>query len=66
MAPEVIEMSPATPAADVWSVGATIIELLTGSPPYFDLTAMAALFRIVQDSCPPLPQVSFEVILGLF
>jgi len=56
MAPEVIEMSPATPAADVWSVGATIIELLTGSPPYFHLTAMAALFRIVQDACPPLPR----------
>ena len=56
MAPEVIEMSPPTPAADVWSVGATIIELLTGKPPYFDLTAMAALFRIVQDACPPLPQ----------
>ena len=48
MAPEVIEMSPPTPAADIWSVGATIIELLTGKPPYFELQAMAALFRIVQ------------------
>eukprot|EP00960_Hanusia_phi_P050147 760031-Hanusia_phi.AAC.2 len=56
MAPEVIEMSPASPASDIWSVGATIIELLTGSPPYFDLAAMPALFRIVQDPCPPLPK----------
>ena len=56
MAPEVIEMCPATPAADIWSVGATIIELLTGSPPYFELAAMPALFRIVQDACPPLPK----------
>ena len=49
MAPEVIEMCPPTVASDVWSVGATIIELLTGSPPYFHLECMAAMFRIVQD-----------------
>ncbi len=38
------------------SVGCTIIELLTQKPPYFDLTPMAALFRIVQDDHPPLPK----------
>ena len=38
------------------SVGCTIIELLTGKPPYFDLAPMAALFRIVQDDYPPLPE----------
>ena len=56
MAPEVIEMSPATPAADIWSVGATILELLTAAPPYFNLAPMVALFHIVQDACPPLPK----------
>jgi hypothetical protein len=38
------------------SVGCTVIELLTGKPPYFDLAPMAALFRIVQDDYPPLPE----------
>ena len=38
------------------SVGCTIIELITGKPPYFDLAPMAALFRIVQDDYPPLPE----------
>ena len=56
MAPEVIEMSIPSVASDIWSVGATIIEMLTGAPPYFDLAAMPALFRIVQDPHPPLPK----------
>jgi serine/threonine protein kinase len=55
MAPEIIEMSPPTPACDIWSVGCTVVELLGGKPPYFDLPAMSALFRIVQDDHPPLP-----------
>lgn len=37
MAPEIIEMTGTTTACDVWSVGCTIIELLMGKPPYFDL-----------------------------
>lgn len=55
MAPEIIEMNPATPASDIWSVGCTVIELLTGSPPYFHLSPMPALYRIVQDDNPPIP-----------
>jgi hypothetical protein len=38
------------------SVGCLIIELLTGKPPYFDLPAVAAIFRIVSDDYPPLPE----------
>ena len=37
MAPEIIEMTGTNTACDLWSVGCTIIELLTGKPPYFDL-----------------------------
>ena len=48
MAPEVIEMAGVSAACDVWSVGCTVVELLTEHPPYFDLQPMAALFRIVQ------------------
>ncbi|KAL6048786.1 Protein kinase of the Mitotic Exit Network [Balamuthia mandrillaris] len=56
MAPEIIELSGATTESDIWSVGCTVIELLTGAPPYFDLAAMPALFHIVEDPCPPLPE----------
>uniref|UniRef100_K3X170 non-specific serine/threonine protein kinase n=1 Tax=Globisporangium ultimum (strain ATCC 200006 / CBS 805.95 / DAOM BR144) TaxID=431595 RepID=K3X170_GLOUD len=56
MAPEVIEMAGWSFASDIWSVGCTIIELLSTKPPYFDLAPMAALFRIVQDDHPPLPE----------
>ncbi|KAL1568774.1 MAP3K epsilon protein kinase 1 [Salvia divinorum] len=55
MAPEVIEMSGVCAASDIWSVGCTVIELLTCVPPYFDLQPMPALFRIVQDDHPPIP-----------
>ena len=56
MAPEIIEMSgQQSSACDIWSVGCTVLELLTGKPPYFDLQQMPALFRIVQDEHPPLP-----------
>lgn len=56
MAPEIIEQSGATTASDIWSVGATVIELLEGKPPYHFLDPMPALFRIVQDDCPPIPE----------
>ena len=50
MAPEVIEMSGTLdPKSDVWSVACVVVELLTGSPPYFDLQPMPALFAIVRD-----------------
>ncbi|KAI9696937.1 MAG: hypothetical protein M1836_004898 [Candelina mexicana] len=56
MAPEVIELSGATTASDIWSLGCTVIELLDGKPPYHNLQPMPALFRIVNDDHPPLPE----------
>ncbi|KAG9072093.1 hypothetical protein KI688_006317 [Linnemannia hyalina] len=38
------------------SVGCTVIELLDGKPPYHDLPPMGALYRIVQDDHPPIPE----------
>lgn len=61
MAPEVIDQSGATTASDIWSVGAVVIELLEGKPPYAELDPMPALFRIVNDDCPPLPEGSSAV-----
>ncbi|CDH49786.1 related to ser thr protein kinase [Lichtheimia corymbifera JMRC:FSU:9682] len=56
MAPEVIELKGATPKSDIWSLGCTIVELATGKPPYANLIAMSAMFRIVEDDCPPIPE----------
>ncbi|GAA5842311.1 hypothetical protein JCM9279_005341 [Rhodotorula babjevae] len=57
MAPEVISLKGALPASDIWSLGATIIELIDGAPPYAGLVAMSAMFRIVEDpDGPPIPE----------
>lgn len=56
MAPEVIDQSGATTASDIWSVGAVVVELLDGKPMYSFLEPMLALFRIVNDDCPPIPE----------
>lgn len=56
MAPEVIEMKEEQMTAnDIWSMGCTVLEFITGKPPYFDLNPMAACYRIVQDPQPPIP-----------
>ncbi|KAG8729498.1 hypothetical protein FRC11_008644, partial [Ceratobasidium sp. 423] len=62
MAPEVIEQSGATTASDIWSVGCVVIELLEGQPPYHFLDPMPALFRIVQDDCPPIPEGASPIV----
>ncbi|KAH7913954.1 hypothetical protein BJ138DRAFT_1144840 [Hygrophoropsis aurantiaca] len=62
MAPEVIEQSGATTASDIWSVGCVVIELLEGKPPYHFLDPMPALFRIVQDDCPPIPDGASPIV----
>lgn len=55
MAPEIIRLDGASTASDIWSLGCTVLELITGFPPYYELSDMTALFRIVSDDCPPLP-----------
>lgn len=55
VAPEVISLVGASTASDIWSLACTIIELVSGKPPYADLNAMSAMFRIVEDPSPPIP-----------
>jgi len=52
MAPEAIQLQP-TFKSDIWSVGALVIELLTGNPPYFNISPPAVLYKIVTDTEPP-------------
>ncbi|EKM50459.1 uncharacterized protein PHACADRAFT_263766 [Phanerochaete carnosa HHB-10118-sp] len=59
MAPEVIELKGASTKSDIWSLGCTVIELLTGRPPYGEIAnTMSVMFRIVEDDMPPLPDSS--------
>lgn len=62
MAPEIIEVAGAHTVSDIWSLGCTIVEMLRGTPPYFELATMQALFKIVEDPHPPIPPtISDEV-----
>lgn len=63
MAPEVIELKGASTKSDIWSLGCTVIELLTGRPPYSEITnSMSVMFRIVEDDMPPLPEGCSELL----
>lgn len=55
MAPEIVEGSRGTSASDIWSLGCTVIEFLTGKPPYWALGQNVALFRMTSEPHPPLP-----------
>ncbi|KAJ9449979.1 Mitogen-activated protein kinase kinase kinase 3 [Diplonema papillatum] len=46
MAPEVIQMTGHSTPADVWSVGATITEMVTGRPPWSEYPPVPALYQI--------------------
>lgn len=59
MAPEVVQMAgDPTDKADIWSIGCTVIEMATGSPPYFHMQPMSALFVIgsMEKPSPKLPE----------
>lgn len=59
LAPEVATGGQATPASDVWAVGATLVHLLTARPPYhrddLDNGPLAVVYRIVNEAPPTVP-----------
>ncbi|KAL2497248.1 Mitogen-activated protein kinase kinase kinase 1 [Abeliophyllum distichum] len=52
MAPEVVKSRGYGNAADIWSLGCTVLEMLTRQFPYFNLECMLALFKIGKGDRP--------------
>ncbi|WP_109509603.1 serine/threonine-protein kinase [Nocardioides speluncae] len=57
LAPEIASGHPASPASDVWALGATVFHTLAGRPPYDvqENNVLGALYRIVHEEPPRTP-----------
>ncbi|XP_031103034.1 mitogen-activated protein kinase kinase kinase 1-like [Ipomoea triloba] len=58
MAPEVVRKNNNGygRAADIWSLGCTVLEMLTGQFPYYELEGVQALFQIGRGKLPTIPE----------
>jgi serine/threonine protein kinase len=57
MAPEIIQGRAFGSAADIWSLGCTVLEMLTGSPPWATHPPVTALYIIGKgDEIPLFPE----------
>ncbi|KAJ8384842.1 hypothetical protein AAFF_G00197520 [Aldrovandia affinis] len=55
MSPEVISGEGDGRKADVWSLGCTMVEMLTEKPPWAQYEAMVAIFKIATQPTNPVP-----------
>jgi mitogen-activated protein kinase kinase kinase 1 len=57
MAPEVIDVTKTYGiAADIWSLGCTVLEMVTGKPPLSELDWLEVLWRVGHGEAPPIPE----------
>lgn len=52
MAPEVINGENYGRKADIWSLGCTVVEMLTKRPPWAEFETMAAIYKIATEDHP--------------
>ncbi|MFN8004222.1 MAG: protein kinase [Acidobacteriota bacterium] len=63
--PEQAREDVITPAADIYSLGVLLYELLTGAPPYeFAHQTVLEMARIICEEDPPLPSVKLAELRG--
>jgi len=55
MSPEVIKGEGHGTKSDIWSLGCTVYEMLTGHPPWHSYPAMSAMFKIGNGQLPEYP-----------
>jgi serine/threonine protein kinase len=57
MAPEVIDCTKTYGiAADIWSLGCTVLEMVTGKPPLSELDWPVVVWRVGHGEAPPIPE----------
>ena len=66
MAPEIIACEPYDQSVDVWSLGITVVELITGRVPFCHLPPGRAMAEIVRGESPRLRSVSHSTALRDF
>ncbi|KAI8098224.1 kinase-like domain-containing protein [Gilbertella persicaria] len=55
MAPEVVKNEPYSAKVDIWSLGCTVLEMLTGQRPWISLNQIAALYNLGKLNSPTIP-----------
>jgi tetratricopeptide (TPR) repeat protein len=65
MAPELVRGEEATPAADLFSLGCVLYEMITGRPAFEGETALAILFQVANDEPPPLDTLRADLPVEL-
>ncbi|KAI9281134.1 kinase-like domain-containing protein [Sporodiniella umbellata] len=55
MAPEVVKNEPYSAKVDIWSLGCTVLELLTGQRPWISLNQIAAIYNLGRLNTPNIP-----------